>query len=206
MQTSPLLLASGIRRLFPIMKQRSAALYKGDDNVQDGFDRLRAFHHPVRPPDGLHRPSVDGLGPRRSAQWGSPLFRPLGHLSAKTDKSRVPSRPDLNYPPTTMAPFRGHFSWLKSSTPLTLGPLRQISRVKQSCTSSRCALAYRIPKCSRCCLNTTQEQLGGTCISSALPVRPFGGPGCSKRSGCRDGKLFLQLGLQQPRKPTVVAA
>src|SRR6476660_3583415 len=109
MQTSPLLLASGIRRLSPVIMQRSAALYKGDDNAQDGFDRLRAFHHPVRPPDGLHRPSVDGLGPRRSAQWGSPPFRPLRHLSARTDKSRVPSSPDLNDPLRLWPPFRGPF-------------------------------------------------------------------------------------------------
>src|SRR6478672_13333522 len=69
--------------------RRSAAPLKGDNNVQDRLRRLRALHHPVWPPDGLHRPCADDLGPRRAAQWGPSLFRPLRPVNPAVSETVV---------------------------------------------------------------------------------------------------------------------
>jgi len=111
MQTTALWLVSGIRTLSPGLMRRSAAPLKGDDNVQDCFRRLRGLHHPVRPPDGLHRPCADDLGPCRAAQWGPSLFRPLRPVNARfPELSFFCALQDRGLILSTNGPgFRGHF-------------------------------------------------------------------------------------------------
>ena len=173
MQTSLLLLVSGIHRLSPDHEAELAPHFrKGTYMSKTASIGLLPSSTPVRPPDGLDRPPADREQPHRHPQRRPPPFRSLSPENCRLPRRRDQTNdPAIRFIRINGPGFRGHFR------------LRPIAGFTSICDKSaawrRSEAIYRLhsgishTKMPSAALGHKQERIGGwaRAVRNGQPAR-----------------------------------